>query len=145
MPALSSATSIRRTLFCENPESAVISDNRIALPCGITDKTFSAGPCLSMLGSISTSLIYFASKATDAAGTCSAKPTQMSPSLRPSIQGTRIGKAAGAHSRNCPPARRKRAAGEKPTPSYCRILWLTLQSNTLLSGRTLPKRKTLAT
>jgi hypothetical protein len=53
-----------------------------------------------MLGSISTSLIYFASKATDAAGTCSAKPTQMSPSLRPSIQGTRIGKAAGAHSRN---------------------------------------------
>jgi hypothetical protein len=39
----------------------------------------------------------------------------------------------------------KRAAGERPTPSYRRIFWLNLQSNTLLSGRTFPKRKTLAT
>ena len=46
VPAHSSATSIRKTLSCESPESAVISDNRIALPCGITDKTFSA-VCLS--------------------------------------------------------------------------------------------------
>jgi hypothetical protein len=29
----------------------VISDNRIALPCGITDKTFSAGLCLITFGS----------------------------------------------------------------------------------------------
>ena len=48
--------------------------------------------------------------------------------LRLSIQGARFGKAAGAHSRNRAPARRKRAPIERPTPSYCRIFWLNLQN-----------------
>src|SRR5216684_8515729 len=41
------------------------------------------------------------------------KSRKVDGTLRPSIQGTRPGKAPGAHSRNRAPASRKRAAGER--------------------------------